>query len=311
MTPAEPTIPPTSAPASSATPAATPATLADVAADVAADERAGYVAREIVRHKAGVATEAVDNVAEEVPVALVYNDISHAVMMATPRDLEAFAIGFSLTEGIVDSVSEIYDIDVVEGCDSYEVQMRISQRAFMAMKDHRRAMAGRTGCGVCGIESIELLDLQPVPIATPRAPLVPTRDMIERAAAELPAWQTLMRTTGGVHAAAWCGADGAVRHVFEDVGRHNGLDKLIGHLASERVPLDDGFVFLSSRASYELVRKAARMNIQMVATISAPTSLAIRIAETAKVRLLSFCRKDGYVEYTGRGSQPSDPESGH
>ncbi|RLK45602.1 FdhD protein [Cupriavidus plantarum] len=270
--------------------------------DTAVGERPGFVPRDIVRHKAGVATEGEDHVAEEVPVALVYNDISHAVMMATPRDLEAFAIGFSLTEGIVDSASEIYEIDVVEGCDdSFEVQMRISQRAFMAMKEHRRAMAGRTGCGVCGIESIELLDLKPVPIAAPRAVLVPTRDMIERAAAELPAWQTLMRATGGVHAAAWCGADGAVREVFEDVGRHNGLDKLIGHLASQRVPLDDGFVFLSSRASYELVRKAARMNIQMLATISAPTSLAIRIAEAAGVRLLSFCRKDGYVEYTANG----------
>ncbi|QET02087.1 MULTISPECIES: formate dehydrogenase accessory sulfurtransferase FdhD [Cupriavidus] len=266
--------------------------------DASSGERPGFVERGIVRHKAGVATEGEDNVAEEVPVALVYNDISHAVMMATPRDLEAFAIGFSLTEGIVDSASEIYEVEVVEGCDSFEVQMRISQRAFMAMKEHRRAMAGRTGCGVCGIESIELLDLQPVPIAAPRAVLEPTRDMIERAAAELPAWQTLMRATGGVHAAAWCGADGSVRYVFEDVGRHNGLDKLIGHLASARVPLDDGFVFLSSRASYELVRKAARMNIQLVATISAPTSLAIRIAEMAGVRLLSFCRKDGYVEYT-------------
>lgn len=265
----------------------------------------GYLVRDIVRHKAGTAAADVDTVAEEVPVALVYNDISHAVMMATPLDLEAFAIGFSLTEGIVDSASEIYEIEVVPGCDAFEVQMRISQRAFMAMKAQRRALAGRTGCGVCGIESLALLDLAPAPIAAPRQALVPTRRMIERAAAELPAWQRLMQATGGVHAAAWCGPEGNVRHVFEDVGRHNGLDKLIGHLVRECVPLDEGFVFLSSRASYELVRKAARVNIQMVATISAPTSLAIRIAEAAGVRLLSFCRKDGYVEYTG--ASPAQP----
>ncbi|MNS96673.1 formate dehydrogenase accessory protein [compost metagenome] len=129
--------------------------------------------------------------------------------------------------------------------------------------------------------------------------LTPSREMIERAVAALPSHQRLMQATGGVHAAAWCDAGGEILHVFEDVGRHNGLDKLIGHLAMQRVAMDDGFVLLSSRASYELVRKVARMNIQMLATISAPTSLAIRIAEQAGLRLLSFCRQDGYVDYTG------------
>ncbi|TDF65581.1 formate dehydrogenase accessory sulfurtransferase FdhD [Cupriavidus sp. L7L] len=258
----------------------------------------GYESRPIVRHKDIAARPALDNVAEEVPVALVYNGISHAVMMASPLDLEAFAVGFSLTEGIVAHNAQIHDVEVRVHRHSAEIQLQISEQAFAAMKAQRRALAGRTGCGVCGIESLELLDLQPARIREPARRLVPSRGLLERAVSALPSHQRLMRATGGVHAAAWCNASGEILHAFEDVGRHNGLDKLIGHLAMQRVALDDGFVLLSSRASYELVRKAARMNIQMLATISAPTSLAIRIAEQAGLRLLSFCRADGYVDYT-------------
>lgn len=264
-------------------------------------EHQGYEARHIVRHKDSAARPATDHVAEEVPVALVYNGISHAVMMATPLDLEAFAVGFSLTEGIVAHNAQIHDLEVRVHRHSAEVQLQISEQAFAAMKAQRRALAGRTGCGVCGIESLELLDLQPARIREPARRLEPSRELLERAVSALPSHQRLMRATGGVHAAAWCDASGEILHAFEDVGRHNGLDKLIGHLAMQRAGLDDGFVLLSSRASYELVRKAARMDIQMVATISAPTSLAIRIAEQAGVRLLSFCRADGYVDYTGPG----------
>ncbi|RJF91911.1 formate dehydrogenase accessory sulfurtransferase FdhD [Noviherbaspirillum saxi] len=271
-------------------------------------EHTGYQARKIVRHKAGAEQITTDSVAEETPVALVYNGISHAVMMATPLDLEEFAVGFTLTEGIVSHSSEIYEVEVSLLKNSAEVQLEISQRAFAAMKERRRALAGRTGCGVCGIESIELLDLVPRRMPEPVVRLSPSRDMIERAAASLPSHQRLMQATGGVHAAAWCNASGEVMHVFEDVGRHNGLDKLVGYLMMRRVSLDNGFVFLSSRASYELVRKAARMNIQLLATISAPTSLAIQIAELAGLRLLSFCRKDGYVDYTSLGQDsPANP----
>nr|WP_315594050.1 formate dehydrogenase accessory sulfurtransferase FdhD [uncultured Cupriavidus sp.] len=268
----------------------------------------GYVAREIRRHQGDAIALEVDLVAEEVPVALVYNGISHAVMMATPLDLEAFAVGFSLTEGIADSVAEIYDVEVEPGCDGIEVRIEIAQRAFMAMKQRRRTLAGRTGCGVCGIESLALLDLVPEPLAATTRHIEPSAEMVRRAADSLRTHQHLMAATGGVHAAAWCGPDGALRAVFEDVGRHNALDKLIGHLARSREAFGDGFVFLSSRASYELVRKAARMQIPMLATISAPTSLAIRIAEQAGVRLLSFCRQNGFVEYTSAKSVlASDP----
>jgi FdhD protein len=259
--------------------------------------RAGYQERAIVRHRGPSAVHALDNVAEEVPVALVFNGISHAVMMATPRDLEELAVGFALTEGIVRSESEIYDVEARVLPAAAEVQLTIAQGAFMQLKERRRSLAGRTGCGVCGIESLELLDLDPEPMAPAVLP-DPLPPAIARAARELREHQDLMRETGGVHAAAWCSLDGAVLRVFEDVGRHNGLDKLVGHLAMQGEDMRGGFVFLSSRASYELARKAARMQIPMLATISAPTSLAIDIARQAGLKLVSFCREDGFVEYT-------------
>jgi FdhD protein len=143
-----------------------------------------------------------------------------------------------------------------------------------------------------------LLDLQPQKIARRQGAPDVSPSAIESAARELPDRQILMRETGGVHAAAWCKPDGSIVEVFEDVGRHNALDKLIGGLARRQEDMQDGFVFLSSRASYELVRKTARMNIALLATISAPTSLAIDIAQRARIRLLSFCRQDGFVEYS-------------
>lgn len=255
-----------------------------------------------VRRRRGDAIEtAIDHVGQEWPVALFFNGISHEVMMCTPRDLEAFAVGFAISEGIVARGSDIKDIDVILHADAplphAEVHLEVVQEAFAALKDKRRALAGRTGCGVCGIESIDLLDLAPerVPDTGFLARLAP--DALERAARELPAHQALTRLTGGLHAAAWCDATGTIRMAFEDVGRHNALDKLIGSLVLSRADTTDGFVFLSSRASYELVRKAARVDIPMVATISAPSSLAIAIAQQAGLRLVSFCRASGYVDY--------------
>ncbi|WP_442907264.1 formate dehydrogenase accessory sulfurtransferase FdhD [Janthinobacterium sp. LS2A] len=260
-------------------------------------ERAGFVERAIVRHQAGVATPAIDHVAEEIPVALVFNGISHVVMMATPRDLEAFAYGFALTEGVVVSADAIFDCEVFLRPDSAEVALRIAQEDFVRLKDRRRQLTGRTGCGVCGIDSIDMLDLQPAPLP-PSLIRVDLPAALARASAGLREHQTLMRETGGVHAAAWCTPDGDIVHVFEDVGRHNGLDKLIGHLALHGIDMRRGFVFLSSRGSYELARKAARMQIPLLATISAPSSLAISIATQAGMKLAGFCRQDAYVDYT-------------
>ena len=261
-------------------------------------ERLGYAHRSVTRHRAGVALPATDHVIEEVPVALVFNGISHAVMMATPRDLEEFAVGFALTEAIVGRASDVFDREVFVHDASAEVHLEIAQDAFLELKGKRRALAGRTGCGVCGIESIALLDLEPEPLGAASSRVFVTDEMVARAANQLPDYQHLQRMTGGVHAAAWCDRAGTITRVFEDVGRHNGLDKLIGHLALTNTDPTDGFIFLSSRASYELARKAARFNVGTLATISAPTSLAIEVARKAGLRLLSFCRADGFVEYT-------------
>ena len=260
----------------------------------------GAVEQMVRRHRGETCETIADYVGQEWPVALVFNGISHAVMMCTPRDLEAFAVGFAISEGIVERSSDIQDIEVAfyDGeLPHAEVQLTVVQQAFVALKEKRRALAGRTGCGVCGIESIDLLDLQPevVPDTGFLERLAP--DAIARAARELPAHQQLTKLTGGLHAAAWCDATGAIRAAFEDVGRHNALDKLIGSLVLARADKTAGFVFLSSRASYELVRKAARVGIPMVATISAPSSLAIAIAQQAGLRLVSFCRETGYVDY--------------
>ena len=266
-----------------------------------AEER-GIIEQEVRRHRDGAVETMLDHVGQEWPVALVFNGISHAVMMCTPRDLEAFAVGFAISEGIVQRRGDIRDIDVAfhrEGValPYAHVELTIAQEAFVALKERRRALAGRTGCGVCGIESIDLLDLAPerVPDTGFLTRLAP--DAIARAAHELPSHQALTRMTGGLHAAAWCDEHGSISLAFEDVGRHNALDKLIGRLVLDRVDTTNGFVFLSSRASYELVRKAARVGIPMVATISAPSSLAIAIARQAGIRLVSFCRETSYVEY--------------
>jgi FdhD protein len=263
-------------------------------------DQPGAVERQVRRHRGGAVETVIDHVGQEWPVALVFNGISHAVMMCTPRDLEAFAVGFAISEGIVERGSDIQDIEVElhDGeMPHAEVQLQVVQQAFVELKEKRRALAGRTGCGVCGIESIDLLDLKPerVPDTGFLQRLAP--DAIARAARELPAHQALSKLTGGLHAAAWCDAEGAIRLAFEDVGRHNALDKLIGQLVLDRADTKDGFVFLSSRASYELVRKAARVDVPMLATISAPSSLAIAIARQAGVRLVSFCREAGYVDY--------------
>jgi FdhD protein len=263
----------------------------------------GFQARTVLRHRGAARQRASDHVAEEMPVALVFNGISHVVMMATPRDLEAFALGFALTEGVVAARSEVFDIELRRHPSGAEVELTISQQSFMLLKQRRRAMTGRSGCGVCGVESLEMLDLSPqrgVALAG-AGPVIDPQSLpaaVARAVGELGAHQALMRETGGVHAAAWCQPDGTIVRVCEDVGRHNALDKLIGYLALDGVDLCGGFVFMSSRASYELARKAARMGIPMLATISAPSTLAIDIAEQAGLKLVSFCRQDGCVEYT-------------
>lgn len=234
-----------------------------------------------------------DSVAVELPVALVYNGVSHAVMMATPADLKDFAFGFSLTEGILGSREELYGLEVHEEANGIAVHLDIATARFMALKQRRRSLAGRTGCGLCGTESLE----QAIrPVASVVAPPVPD-EAIQLALEALHWHQPLQRDTGAVHAAAWCGLDGEVVMTREDVGRHNALDKLIGAVLKQRLDVQQGFALVSSRASYEMVHKSASVGIGCLVAVSAATSLAIEQAQQAGLKLVGFARPGRHVIY--------------
>ena len=248
-----------------------------------------------------------DWIAAEVPVALVFNGISHAVMMATPLDLEDFALGFALSEGILDAAQDCRGIELrtvslpTAALDdpeapAIELHLDISSRAFARLKDRRRSLAGRTGCGVCGIDSLSALDL--LPSATGVAPLAGIDvGRVLAAFDALSARQVLNARAGSLHAAGWALADGTLVEVREDVGRHNALDKLLGGLARAGRLSAGGFVVMSSRGSYELVRKCTRLGVPALATISAPTALAVRIAREGGLALWGLSRGDRAVRY--------------
>jgi FdhD protein len=238
-------------------------------------------------------------VAEETPVALVFNGISHAVMMATPNNLEDFALGFSLSEGILDDVRACRDIDIRHSQAGIEVHLEIGAQEFARLKEKRRSLAGRTGCGLCGIDSLTALDLDAQPVARPDWSRHIGFDAVLSAMNALSDHQPVNARTGGVHAAAWVRPDGTLANVCEDVGRHNALDKLLGWLAQQRKHASgqDGFVAMSSRASYELIRKCTRLDVPALAAISAPTALAIDLATQSHMALFAFCRPGGMTVF--------------
>lgn len=236
-----------------------------------------------------------DQVAEEVPVALVYNGISHAVMMSTPADLEDFALGFSLSEGILETAEELYDIQFQETSKGVAVHMSISPRRFQALKSRRRSLAGRTGCGICGVDS---LDEAVRPIRAVPAGRTFAIDGVVRALEMLPALQVMNGKMRSLHAAAWARADGTVEMVREDVGRHNAMDKLIGALSRDGRDASEGFVIATSRCSYEMAQKATAAGVSLLVTISAPTALALRLAEDAGLTVVALGRGDSLRGYT-------------
>lgn len=251
------------------------------------------------RWAAGVSARCEETVAEEVPVALVYNGISHAVMMTTPLDLEDFAIGFSLSECIVGRPGEIHDLEIVERDNGIEVQMQLSAERAHILKEHRRTLAGRTGCGLCGTESLDQLAKRASGVqASIQSSAVLSGAALPRALSELQDMQHLFHLTGAVHAAAWCDVNGTIELVREDVGRHNALDKLIGSRASRRQGFEAGFVLMTSRASYEIVQKAAAVGIAVVAAVSAPTGMAVRVAVDSGVTLIGFVRGERHCVYS-------------
>lgn len=236
-----------------------------------------------------------DRVIVEAPVALVYNGVSFAVMLATPCDLEDFALGFALAEGIVAVPEEFELVDILYTDRGISLQGLIPSHRFAALEEHRRSLAGRSGCGLCGIESLEDA-VRPLPTVT-AGPNI-TRDAIVTGMRALAAAQPLNTATGGAHAAGLVAGDGTAT-VREDVGRHNALDKLIGALAVDpRARVAAGFLAITSRASWEIVHKAAHAGIAVIAAISAPTSLAVSAAEAAGITLIAFARDEAMNVYT-------------
>jgi FdhD protein len=257
-----------------------------------------YVRIPVSRWPAPAAAPALDAVAEEQAVALSYNGVSHVVMMMTPADLEDFAVGFSLSEAIVDVHAEIREIEVLQRPLGLEVAVRLPSARDAALRERRRNLTGRTGCGLCGAESLEQVIRD-----VPRLPenLVIGAAAIDTAIAALAALQPLARETGGAHAAAWADEQGRILLVREDVGRHNALDKLIGALVCAGLDAARGFALVSSRASYEMVLKSARAGIQVLAAVSAPTSLAVRLAGEAGLTLVAFARPGRLSAYSRAG----------
>ena len=253
-----------------------------------------FTPHHLPRINGGGIREADDMLAEEAPVALVYNGIAHVVLMATPADLPELALGFSLSEGILQQAREAYDIDVQQGCNGIEVHLEIASERFQALKARRRSMSGRSGCGLCGIDSLAAVQTDLPKVM--RGSVIQAAD-IQTALADLHKHQHLRSQTGAAHGAAWV-EQGIIRHAFEDIGRHNALDKLLGFGARGQIDWQQGFVLISSRASYEMVAKAAMLGIGCVVAVSAPTALAVRMAEAAGITLAGFARPQQFGVYS-------------
>ena len=257
-------------------------------------ENPGVVQRPAFRLSAHATESFTANLIEEVPVALIYNGVSHAVMLASPRDIADFALGFSLSEGIIHNPRELLDLELAPAGEGIEVRLTITARRFAGLKDRRRTLAGRSGCGLCGVESLADA-MRPLPALVDHTFL--SLRAIRRALDGLAPLQQLNQLAGAVHAAAWVDPDGVIRHVAEDVGRHNAFDKVIGAMARRRGGRPPGFALLTSRLSYELVQKAATTGISALVAISAPTALAVETATRAGICIVALARGDSVSVY--------------
>ena len=248
----------------------------------------------VQRWTRGTLADTTDLVAEETPVALVYHDVPHVVMLATPADLEDYAFGFTLSEGLVASADEIRGVEVIPGEASTDVKISVAWERFTELLQRRRNLAGRTGCGLCGAETAEdaIRECQVVP-----AGVTVTATELHEAMAQLSALQLINARTGSVHAAAWVVPGRGIQVVREDVGRHNALDKTIGALARARADFAAGYMIITSRASYEMVQKAATVGVSLLVAFSAPTAFAVRLAKRSGLTLVAFARADKHVVY--------------
>lgn len=226
---------------------------------------------------------------------MTYNRHSHVVMMATPDDFEDFGLGFSLTEGIIGEAADLLSTRVVQREGGVELAMTITEPWYDRLQTQRRNMTGRTGCGLCGAERIEQALRYPDPVGDT---VKVSNRALQRAVTDMTGHQPLQSVTGATHGAAWCSLAGEILELREDVGRHNALDKLIGCLAMQGFDPADGFVLVSSRASYEMVYKAAAVGMELIMAVSAPTTLAVDFAQRCGMTLVGFARPGRHNVYT-------------
>ncbi|WP_027581494.1 formate dehydrogenase accessory sulfurtransferase FdhD [Bradyrhizobium sp. Ai1a-2] len=246
----------------------------------------------------GSLSDGTRQIPEETALALTYNGGTYAVMMGSPQDLRDFAVGFSLSEGVVESPEEIETLDIIELDDGIELRMWLAPEKAALISERRRHIAGPTGCGICGIDSIAEA-VRPAAIV-PKGRSFSPREIMTAMAAVAPL-QAINLRTRAVHAAAfWTPARGIVA-LREDVGRHNALDKLAGGLAQARVPTSEGMVLLTSRVSVEMVQKTATIGAPLMVAVSAPTALAVRMADAAGITLAAIARADGFEVFTHAG----------
>ena len=250
---------------------------------------------EAVEWRDGLEAPTTGSVVEETPVVLVYNHVPHVVMMATPEDLEDFALGFSITEELVASPDELLGVTVERMSRGIEVKVSISDERAKEIESRARRLSGRTGCGICGANDLEGV-LKTLHQVAPGQPVEP--GVIHRALDTLTEHQRLNRESGAVHAAGWATLDGTIAFAREDVGRHNALDKLVGAALMQNVNPGEGFVVVTSRASFEMVQKASVLGSPILAAISGPTALAVRVARESGMTLVGFARKDRLTVYT-------------
>jgi len=259
-------------------------------------EKPGAEPAQASRLRDGQVLEETPAVATEVPVALIYNSVSHVVMMTTPRDLADFGLGFSLSDQVIASPEELQSLEVVDNHQGLQIFMRIPAERYFSLRGRRRNQAGLTGCGLCGVESLDQVHGTLSRLAAGPAVATPA---IHKALAALPALQPLSRQTGAVHAAAWCDTSGEIALVREDVGRHNALDKLIGAMARAKIDPAGGFAVITSRCSFEMAQKAVAAGMRILVAISAPTSLALAVAARTGLTLIALARADSIMVYAG------------
>src|SRR5580698_836547 len=256
----------------------------------------GAVSTEISvdRWSQGATTHTTDQVAEEVPIAIVFHNVPHVVMLATPANFEDFAVGFTLSEGLVGRPDEIREVEVTLGAEAVDVRVTVAWERFTELLHRRRNLTGRTGCGLCGAETAEdaIRDVPQVGAGTD----VTIQDL-HAAIEQLGSLQLINARTGSVHAAAWVVPGQGIQLVREDVGRHNALDKAIGALVRAEADLSRGYMLITSRASFEMVQKSATVGIAFLAAFSAPTAFAVRLAQQTGLTLVAFARRDRHVVY--------------